>query len=159
MQAARAEAEERGLLIELRLSGGSALLAPLLLHESAVRQAVDNLLSNALKFAPRSSTILVTAEVLSSDDSAERGRRVRISVRDFGPGVPAAQRQTIFAPFRRAGAGAGAAGVAVACGPVAVPPGGVLPQAASVARPRPSKERKKTDRRVCRAVNFMWWSV
>jgi signal transduction histidine kinase len=109
VQAARAEAEERGLLIELRLSGGSALLAPLLLHESAVRQAVDNLLSNALKFAPRSSTILVTAEVLLTDDSAERGRRVRISVRDFGPGVPAALRQTIFAPFRRAGAGAGAA--------------------------------------------------
>lgn len=94
--AARAEAEARGLLIQLVVpSEGSA---PALLQESAVRQAVDNLLSNALKFAPRGSTVEVRVD---SASAAGRPRSFRVSVQDRGPGVPPAHRETIFAPFRQ----------------------------------------------------------
>lgn len=92
--AARAEAERRGLLIQLAAPGEAA---PALLHESAVRQAIDNLLSNALKFAPRGTII----EVHVDPASATRARSLRVSVRDYGPGIPPAYRETIFAPFRQ----------------------------------------------------------
>lgn len=94
--AARAEAEARGLLIQLVVPSEAA--APALLHESAVRQAVDNLLSNALKFAPRGSTVEVRVDSVSV---AGRPRSFRVSVQDRGPGVPPAHRETIFAPFRQ----------------------------------------------------------
>jgi signal transduction histidine kinase len=100
--AGRAEAEARGLLIAVRATDDAA--APALLHESAVRQALDNLLGNALKFAPRGSTIEVDISVAAGS----RPRSLRVSVRDYGPGIPKAHRETIFAPFRQlAAAGSG----------------------------------------------------
>jgi signal transduction histidine kinase len=103
--AARAEAEARGLLIQLESASEAA--APVLLHESAVRQALDNLLSNALKFAPRGSTVEVVVEAPLGPG---RPRCWRVSVRDHGPGVPSAHRETIFAPFRQLPVAASAAG-------------------------------------------------
>ena len=74
----------------------------------ALRGAVDNLLSNALRFAPEGTAI---------DLRAERDRdRVKLTVRDEGPGVPADEAQKIFEPFyrrdRKGGAGLGLAIVA-----------------------------------------------
>ncbi len=89
VQAARAEAETRGVLIEIRSDDPNASVSG---HAPALRQALDNLLSNALRYAPRGSTIFVEIEHASS--------AIRLAVRDEGPGVPASLREHIFSPFR-----------------------------------------------------------
>lgn len=89
VEAARAEAEVRGLLIRLEAPAREeAWFDP-----GGVRQAVDNLLANALKFSPRGGEIRVRLW-------REQGR-VLISVADEGPGIPPAEREAVFAPFRR----------------------------------------------------------
>ncbi len=100
-EAVRAAAEERGVWIEAEVQRP----AHARFHAMALRQALDNLLANALRFAPRGTAIQVQLE--------RRDARWRISVRDRGPGIPADQREQIFAPFhridRRGGAGLGLA--------------------------------------------------
>ncbi|MBX3157942.1 MAG: HAMP domain-containing histidine kinase [Deltaproteobacteria bacterium] len=86
--------------IELRVvSGGDA---PARFDERALRQAVDNLLGNALKHAPPGTAIEIA---LTHHES-----RWQIAVSDRGPGVPAGDAERIFEPFQRGspeGAGAG----------------------------------------------------
>jgi two-component system sensor histidine kinase GlrK len=55
--------------------------------------AVANLLSNAIRFSPPGGTIAIT---LSAPDG-----RVRIDIRDAGPGVAGADRDRVFEPFYR----------------------------------------------------------
>ncbi len=87
-EAARAEAEVRGTWFELTgLAHARARFSPV-----ALRQAVDNLLSNALRFAPAGTAVRVDVQC---------DRLVRVSVCDQGPGIPAAERERIFAPFHR----------------------------------------------------------
>jgi signal transduction histidine kinase len=56
-----------------------------------VQRIFQNLLSNAVKHTPDGSTVRVTA--------VEAGDKVRISVIDSGPGVPAEAREKIFEKF------------------------------------------------------------
>lgn len=56
-------------------------------------QVVDNLLSNAIKYAPKGGEIIVRAE--------RRGEDVRVSVQDFGMGMPKAVQERIFERFYR----------------------------------------------------------
>jgi signal transduction histidine kinase len=58
-----------------------------------IRQAVDNLLANAARFAPAGSVIVVTAR--------EDGPDLRIEVSDDGPGFPEAFLPHAFERFRR----------------------------------------------------------
>jgi PAS domain S-box-containing protein len=62
------------------------------LDEGLVRRALDNLLSNAIEFAPPGSRIEVAT-------SAESGR-ARLEVRDRGPGVASDARATLFERFK-----------------------------------------------------------
>ncbi len=87
-EAARAEAELRGTWFEL--SGHP--LAKARFSPVALRQAIDNLLSNALRFAPRGTPVRIELE--AGDD-------IRIMVSDEGPGIPPAERERVFAPFHR----------------------------------------------------------
>lgn len=102
VEAARIDARQRGLRIDVEAAG----FVPATLHPASVRRALDNLLSNALKFSPPEGRIVVR---LDSDDG-----RHRIRVRDEGPGIPKASRQTVFSAFHqtdqsREGAGLGLA--------------------------------------------------
>lgn len=99
VEGARAEAEARGLLIELCADAP----APTLFHASAMRQAIDNLLSNAIKFSPPGGVIRMALQT--------HGPRHRITVQDQGPGIPAAEREAVFAPFRRLARDASGAGL------------------------------------------------
>ena len=60
-----------------------------------ISQAVDNLLGNALRFAPRGSVIVLAARASGTD--------LDIEVRDDGPGFPAEFLPHAFERFRRSG--------------------------------------------------------
>ena len=68
--------------------------AQVLVDDARVAQVLSNLLSNACKFAPAGSPIVVH---LTADDDT-----VRVAVTDSGPGVPAAFKDRIFLPFSQA---------------------------------------------------------
>ena len=67
-----------------------------------ISQALANLLSNAIRYAPAGTPILVAAH--------RRGAEVRIEVRDHGPGIPESDRQRIFDKFFRGRSADGTAG-------------------------------------------------
>jgi signal transduction histidine kinase len=58
-----------------------------------LREALGNLVSNALKYSPPDET--VTVAVRRGDDT------VRVSVQDDGPGLSEADQKRMFAPFQR----------------------------------------------------------
>lgn len=59
-----------------------------------IGQVLDNLVGNALKFTPRGGTVTLTAG--QGDDGW-----VRLAVADTGPGIPAGDRERIFARFQQ----------------------------------------------------------
>jgi len=61
-----------------------------------VREAVRNLIDNALQYTPRGGT--VTARVLADPF----GQVAVVQVEDDGPGIPEAERELVFQPFYRA---------------------------------------------------------
>lgn len=64
-----------------------------------LRHILENLLSNAIKYTPANGAIAVAASVASGPEPG--GTKVRISVRDNGPGIPPAFRERIFDEFFR----------------------------------------------------------
>lgn len=89
-EAMRAASEEAGVWLEVEAERPARAR----FNPTALRQALDNLLSNALRFAPKGTAILVTLR-----RRADGG--FRLGVRDHGPGVPPDQREAVFAPFHR----------------------------------------------------------
>ncbi len=58
-----------------------------------VRQAVTNLVSNGIKYAPDSGSMILKAEMLNGE--------VVISVQDKGPGIPKREQMRLFEKFYR----------------------------------------------------------
>ena len=58
---------------------------------SKIRQVVDNLISNAVKFSPPGAVISV--------EVSETSRGPFVSVRDQGPGIPASERDKLFQAY------------------------------------------------------------
>jgi signal transduction histidine kinase len=83
------EAARRGVSYERRV----APLAPLVTDGARVRQIVANLLENALRWTPPGGRVELDA------GPRARGGLV-VTVSDTGPGVPEADREAIFEPFR-----------------------------------------------------------
>jgi hypothetical protein len=79
-------AEDRGLT--LRRTGGS-VRAPG--HGPLLSQAVSNLIENALRFAPKGSTVML--EILADPPG--------LAIRDRGPGIPPADRARVLERFVR----------------------------------------------------------
>ncbi|NSX32778.1 response regulator [Brevundimonas vesicularis] len=90
LDAVRGYADELGVSLELA-DGPSA---PVLGDGDRLVQVVVNLLSNAAKFSPSNGTVEVVV--------IPEARIVRLSVRDYGPGVPEAFRARIFTKFAQA---------------------------------------------------------
>jgi signal transduction histidine kinase len=84
------EAGKKGSRIEFQSSTRQALVR---IDGAKMRQVIDNLLSNALKYSPPSSLITVGLQ------PSERGWS--ISVRDQGPGIPEDERDRLFKDFSR----------------------------------------------------------
>ena len=64
------------------------------LDGSKIRQVVDNLVSNAVKYSPRGSIITVSLR-------AEASGAQSVCVRDQGPGIPENERDKLFKDFGR----------------------------------------------------------
>jgi signal transduction histidine kinase len=79
--------------------GIASNLPPVLGDATALRSAVQNLIANAVKYGGSDGWIGITAERIG----APRGAEVRITVRDHGAGIPAAELPHIFEPFYRGG--------------------------------------------------------
>ena len=56
-----------------------------------VTQVLNNLISNAIKYSPRGSTVTLWTEL--------QAHSVRICVSDQGPGIPAEERGRLFTQF------------------------------------------------------------
>jgi signal transduction histidine kinase len=67
--------------------------APSLVDEDAVGQIIGNLIGNVEKYAAKGKWLRVS--------SRREGDAVFVEVADRGPGIPAKQRERIFAPFYR----------------------------------------------------------
>ena len=58
-----------------------------------LRRMLENLLDNALKYAPASTSVVVRAELF--------GGQLTLEVIDHGPGIPEHERERIFEPYAR----------------------------------------------------------
>jgi PAS domain S-box-containing protein len=85
------QADSKGLALECRIGPG---VGTMLSDAKRVTQIVTNLLSNAVKFTEHGSIAL---------DAAREGDRVRIAVRDTGPGMTAEDLSHLFKPFVQVG--------------------------------------------------------
>jgi two-component system sensor histidine kinase GlrK len=65
-----------------------------------LRLALDNLISNAVKFSPENGTITIGARLeRQSGESAGHSKSLNIEIADEGPGIPPAERERIFEAF------------------------------------------------------------
>lgn len=89
VEAFRPALQARGVVIRLEC----AVPQPVPLDAELVEQILNNLLSNVEKYGAAGGALLVT----TLQDAAV----VSVQVRDFGPGIPPAERERIFEPFYR----------------------------------------------------------
>jgi signal transduction histidine kinase len=89
LEAVRAYAEKSGVALQVTECGASTVCA----DGDRVVQVLVNLLGNAIKFSPKESSVLLSAE-----DSAEC---VTFKVQDQGRGVPAEMQTAIFERFKQ----------------------------------------------------------
>jgi signal transduction histidine kinase len=85
------EVLEHGFGIDLRISAEAT--GDVLGDRDALKNAIRNLLDNAVKYSPECRTVWVTAE--------QTGGRLHLRVRDQGLGIPAHEHQDIFRKFVR----------------------------------------------------------
>jgi signal transduction histidine kinase len=83
------EAEARGCLLTLAPAPEISMRA----DREVLRRAIENVLRNAIRYTPATTAVEVTLEV--TDCAA------RLTIRDYGPGVPEELLPRIFQPFFR----------------------------------------------------------
>jgi signal transduction histidine kinase len=83
-------AQSKGIDIAVELDD----VPPWTVDPGRLRQVVDNLISNAVKFSPGDTTVRVRLEC--------NGFSANISVRDQGPGIPPEERDKLFGMFHKA---------------------------------------------------------
>jgi signal transduction histidine kinase len=84
------EAAKKGTRIEIVRIGADPMVS---VDRNKIRQVVDNLISNAVKYSPRGSVVTV----LIQTDGAWAG----FAVRDSGPGIPESERHKLFKDYGR----------------------------------------------------------
>jgi signal transduction histidine kinase len=84
-------AVERGVSIVPERGAGMAAVAEC--DRELIRRVIANLADNALKYAPRDSTVLIRTS--AAED------QVGVAISDDGPGIPPDQQEQIFAKFGR----------------------------------------------------------
>lgn len=83
--------------IELELQGPDSCVLPL--HRESMASLIDNLVSNAIKYAPPGSRIMVGVVDSLADSDGER--QVSLSIADQGQGIPPEMHKKVFERFFR----------------------------------------------------------
>lgn len=95
----RATAEAAGHSLAFTLPEGAI---PVCIDEVRVQQILDNLISNAIKYAPAPGLITIGVEaVRSTSEAGASMHRQRVWVADNGPGIRPEHREAVFDEFRR----------------------------------------------------------
>jgi len=68
-------------------------LFPMPLDDQLFKRALSNIVSNAIKFSPQESSVLISTEAISES--------VYVQVADRGPGMSAVEQKKIFDPYYR----------------------------------------------------------
>jgi len=97
----------RGVQLELGAQGAPVTVG---IDVAKLRQALMNLISNAIKFSPPGETVTIEARSLPETENVWRRPAYEIAVQDRGAGIPAAELETIFEPYRRLAQPSGAPG-------------------------------------------------
>ena len=79
---------------ELKLQAPPCLMGSV--DPERIQQVLINLIDNAVKFSPEGSPVEI--ELSTSDHSV-----ARLTVRDYGPGIPPSERERLFSRYHRAG--------------------------------------------------------
>jgi len=88
-------ASAKGLeLVLVEPPAGAAGGLPALIDDAAIRQVLENLVSNAVKYSPAGKRVWLSV-------APAPGHRVRFAVRDEGPGISEADRARLFTKFSR----------------------------------------------------------
>ncbi len=95
VQMLSALARQNGIHIEVKLEDGDHV--SVLADRQRLRQAVINVLSNAIKYNSREGTVTISCDV-SADGFA------KLAIRDSGSGIPLDKVDRLFTPFDRLGA-------------------------------------------------------
>jgi PAS domain S-box-containing protein len=99
VKAARPMADERQLVLNLSLPPDQALARG---DAQRLRQIMDNLLDNALRYTPVGGEIRVwLTEAQVEDRDGVSRRHLVVNVRDTGVGIPADEHELIFEKFHR----------------------------------------------------------
>ncbi len=104
------QAGAQGVAVDLDVPAGLPRVAA---DAGGLREALANLVENALEAMPRGGTLRVTASTAAAADG-DGEPRVRLVVADTGPGIPAAERGRIFEPFYTTRPGGTGLGLAIA---------------------------------------------
>jgi len=88
-----------GKSLLLKHSVDPEISAAVLVDPIRLRQILNNLVSNALKFTPKGGTIEIKAELIQR---AEGNDQVKFSVKDTGIGISEEQQRKLFKPFHQA---------------------------------------------------------
>ena len=91
LEEVRALAEEQEVELDVEVPGG---LPPVLADRDRLIQVFWNLLTNAVRFSPRGKRVVTEVRL--------EGERVRVSVRDEGPGIAAHEIPHLFDRFAQA---------------------------------------------------------
>jgi len=86
--------EEHKVTVEVRGEGDTTADV----DPDRLRQVVQNLLHNAVRFTPAGGQVRITVKEIARD----RGRWVALEVEDEGPGIPPENLTRVFEPFYRA---------------------------------------------------------
>ncbi len=93
----QAAAAAAGHVIELEAAPETL---PVYTDPVRVRQVLDNLISNAIKYTPAPGRITIRTDS-EARDAPQEGRAVAVRVIDTGPGIPEDKRDLIFDEFTR----------------------------------------------------------
>jgi PAS domain S-box-containing protein len=75
-----------------------------------IRQALLNIIINSIQFMPGGGKLSIKTEIILLKDNYPKNEKIKISISDTGPGIPASDFKKIFDPFytkRKGGTGLG----------------------------------------------------